>query len=106
MMLSWILLHSLRRIKAFPNFCISILFIFSLQIRGCQILDALRMHKQGFPEHIQYGEFRRRFSVLAPSEARVKPPVRDEKSAVDLILPHLELDGSTYRLGLSQVCLS
>lgn len=73
------------------------------QLRGCQILDALRLHKQGFPEHIQYSEFRRRFAVLAPAEARAQAPVLDERAAVEAILAHLDLDSSSYRLGLSQI---
>lgn len=76
------------------------------QLRGCQILDALRLHKQGFPEHIQYSEFRRRFAVLAPAEARAQAPVLDERAAVEAILAHLDLDSSSYRLGLSQVMYS
>lgn len=79
------------------------LFIVFLQLRGCQILDALRLHKQGFPEHLQYSEFRRRFAVLAPAEARAQAPVLDERAAVEAILAHLDLDSSSYRLGLSQV---
>lgn len=75
----------------------------SPQLRGCQILDALRLHKQGFPEHLQYSEFRRRFAVLAPAEARSQNPVLDERAAVEAILTHLDLDSSSYRLGLSQV---
>ncbi|XP_071540833.1 unconventional myosin-XVIIIa-like [Panulirus ornatus] len=73
------------------------------QLRGCQILDALRLHKQGFPEHLQYSEFRRRFAVLAPAEARAQAPVLDERAAVEAILAHLDLDSSSYRLGLSQI---
>lgn len=73
------------------------------QLRGCQILDALRLHKQGFPEHLQYSEFRRRFAVLAPTEARSQNPVLDERAAVEAILAHLDLDASSYRLGLSQI---
>nr|XP_045601371.1 unconventional myosin-XVIIIa-like isoform X13 [Procambarus clarkii] len=73
------------------------------QLRGCQILDALRLHKQGFPEHLQYSEFRRRFAVLAPADARAQAPVLDERAAVEAILAHLDLDSSSYRLGLSQI---
>lgn len=78
-------------------------YLASAQLRGCQILDALRLHKQGFPEHLQYSEFRRRFAVLAPAEARAQAPVLDERAAVEAILAHLDLDASSYRLGLSQV---
>ncbi|EMP37792.1 Myosin-XVIIIa [Chelonia mydas] len=36
------------------------------QIRGSRLLDALRMYRQGYPDHMVFSEFRRRFDVLAP----------------------------------------
>uniref|UniRef100_A0A4W3ITE7 Myosin XVIIIA n=1 Tax=Callorhinchus milii TaxID=7868 RepID=A0A4W3ITE7_CALMI len=36
------------------------------QIRGCKLLDALRIYRQGYPDHMVFSEFRRRFDVLAP----------------------------------------
>lgn len=33
----------------------------------------------GFPEHMPFGEFRRRFDILAASQFRNKGPVLDEK---------------------------
>ena len=33
----------------------------------------------GFPEHMPFGEFRRRFDILAPSQFRNTGPVLDEK---------------------------
>ncbi|KAJ7309093.1 hypothetical protein JRQ81_008411 [Phrynocephalus forsythii] len=36
------------------------------QIRGSRLLDALRMYRQGYPDHMVFAEFRRRFDVLAP----------------------------------------
>uniref|UniRef100_A0A8C9N2N3 Myosin XVIIIA n=1 Tax=Serinus canaria TaxID=9135 RepID=A0A8C9N2N3_SERCA len=36
------------------------------QLRGSRLLDALRMYRQGYPDHMVFAEFRRRFDVLAP----------------------------------------
>ncbi|CAL1265372.1 unnamed protein product [Larinioides sclopetarius] len=73
------------------------------QIRGFQVLDTVRVHKQGFPENLMYSEFRRRFEILAPVEHRVASPVYDERQAVEHLLEHIDIDKATYRLGLSQI---
>ncbi|XP_048583145.1 unconventional myosin-XVIIIa-like isoform X2 [Nematostella vectensis] len=74
------------------------------QLRSAEMLDAVRIHRQGFPEHMPFGEFRRRFDVLAPVQYRTSAgPVLDEKKGVELLLSHLELDQRSYRLGLSQI---
>uniref|UniRef100_A0A8C3AAB1 Myosin XVIIIA n=1 Tax=Cyclopterus lumpus TaxID=8103 RepID=A0A8C3AAB1_CYCLU len=36
------------------------------QLRGSKLLDALRIYRQGYPDHMVFSEFRRRFDVLAP----------------------------------------
>uniref|UniRef100_A0A4W3J6Y9 Myosin XVIIIB n=1 Tax=Callorhinchus milii TaxID=7868 RepID=A0A4W3J6Y9_CALMI len=36
------------------------------QLRGSQLLDALRLYRLGFPDHMSFSEFRRRFQVLSP----------------------------------------
>lgn len=36
------------------------------QLRGSRLLDAMRMYRQGYPDHLVFSEFRRRFDVLAP----------------------------------------
>ncbi|KAF2362555.1 Myosin head motor domain [Trinorchestia longiramus] len=71
------------------------------QLRGCQLVEALRLHKQGFPEHMSYQQFRRQFAVLAPSQLRAGP-LLDHRAATEAILQHLEMEPSSYRLGLSQ----
>ncbi|GCB65004.1 hypothetical protein scyTo_0000353 [Scyliorhinus torazame] len=37
------------------------------QLQGSQLMDALRLYRLGFPDHMLQGEFRRRFQVLAPA---------------------------------------
>uniref|UniRef100_A0AAY4CUU8 Myosin XVIIIAb n=1 Tax=Denticeps clupeoides TaxID=299321 RepID=A0AAY4CUU8_9TELE len=36
------------------------------QLRCCRLLDAMRIYRQGFPDHMGFSEFRRRFDVLTP----------------------------------------
>eukprot|EP00090_Calanus_glacialis_P009359 TRINITY_DN17730_c0_g1_i1.p1 TRINITY_DN17730_c0_g1~~TRINITY_DN17730_c0_g1_i1.p1 ORF type:complete len:2011 (+),score=520.24 TRINITY_DN17730_c0_g1_i1:123-6155(+) len=73
------------------------------QLRGAQILDAVRLHKIGFPESLGYGEFWRRFSLL--SENGFVPNTGEEKSAVEELLVSLDLDHTSYRLGNTQIFL-
>lgn len=73
------------------------------QLRGAQVLDAVRVRKQGFPENLQYLEFRRRYSLLASADCN--PECGDERAAVEALLRHLDLEASSYRLGLSQIFL-
>ncbi|KAJ8956259.1 hypothetical protein NQ318_014994, partial [Aromia moschata] len=72
------------------------------QIRGAQILDSVRLYKQGFPNFLPLGEFRRRFRLLA-GDYKVASPVLDERKAVEDMLLALDLELSSYRVGLSQV---
>ena len=57
----------------------------------------------GFPEHMLFSEFRRRFEILHVPQEGKSNAVLDDKHAVELLLRGLEIDKSTYRLGLSQV---
>ncbi|CAH1113986.1 unnamed protein product [Psylliodes chrysocephalus] len=72
------------------------------QIRGGQILDAVRLYKQGFPTSLPLGEFRRKFNLLA-TDYKSSSPVLDEKKAVEDMLIALDLEVSSYRIGLSQI---
>ncbi|XP_078680544.1 unconventional myosin-XVIIIa-like isoform X5 [Branchiostoma floridae x Branchiostoma belcheri] len=73
------------------------------QIRGMESLEAVRTYRQGYPEHMLFGEFRRRFEVLAPAGDRPNEPVLDERKAAEDLLSHLDLEKTSYRMGLSQV---
>ncbi|XP_031549200.1 unconventional myosin-XVIIIa-like [Actinia tenebrosa] len=73
------------------------------QLRAAEMLDAIRIHRQGFPEHMPFAEFRRRFDILAPAEHRNAGPFLDEKKGVEALIEHLDLDKRSYRLGLSQI---
>uniref|UniRef100_A0A8D8R4Z1 Unconventional myosin-XVIIIa n=1 Tax=Cacopsylla melanoneura TaxID=428564 RepID=A0A8D8R4Z1_9HEMI len=82
------------------------------QLRGAQLLAAARLHKQGYPRSMPLTEFRRRFQLLAlssdsstqPSTGGVDTSHRcDDKAAVEEILLSLDVDHSSYRVGLSQI---
>ncbi|CAM9777240.1 unnamed protein product [Lampetra fluviatilis] len=74
------------------------------QLRASRLMDALRLHRQGFPERVDCAELRRRFSVLAPHPSVPdEGVVTDEKKAVKDLLEQLELDRSSYQLGHTQV---
>jgi myosin-18 len=74
------------------------------QIRGAEIVDAVRLYRQGFPEHMKFAEFRRRFEILvAPTARLTSGPTVDEKLAAEQLLESLEVDSTSYRLGLSQL---
>uniref|UniRef100_A0A7N6B496 Myosin XVIIIAb n=1 Tax=Anabas testudineus TaxID=64144 RepID=A0A7N6B496_ANATE len=74
------------------------------QLRGSKLLDALRIYRQGYPDHMVFSEFCRRFDVLAPhltkKHGRI---VTDEKKAVEELLESLELEKSSYHMGLCRV---
>ncbi|XP_074969623.1 unconventional myosin-XVIIIa isoform X18 [Phalacrocorax aristotelis] len=76
------------------------------QLRGSRLLDTLRMYRQGYPDHMVFAEFRRRFDVLAPHLTKKHGRnyiVVDEKRAVEELLESLDLEKSSYHMGLSRV---
>ncbi|XP_025836793.1 unconventional myosin-XVIIIa isoform X2 [Agrilus planipennis] len=74
------------------------------QLRGGQLLESVRMCKQGFPQAMPLSEFRRRFQLLT-GELKPASPILDERKAVEDVLLTLDLDMSGYRVGLSQIFL-
>ncbi|XP_028396450.1 unconventional myosin-XVIIIa-like [Dendronephthya gigantea] len=75
------------------------------QLKRAQVLDSVRLHRQGYPEHMTFGEFQHRFSILAPPESRQTQPVLDEKKAAETLIGVLDVDESSYKIGLSQIFL-
>ncbi|XP_017268076.1 unconventional myosin-XVIIIa isoform X4 [Kryptolebias marmoratus] len=76
------------------------------QIRGSKVLDALRIYRQGYPDHMVFSEFRRRFDVLAPHLTKKHGRnyiVKDERRAVEELLESLDLEKSSYHMGLSRL---
>ncbi|XP_039742095.1 unconventional myosin-XVIIIa isoform X4 [Pteropus medius] len=76
------------------------------QLRGSRLLDAMRMYRQGYPDHLVFSEFRRRFDVLAPHLTKKHGRnyiVVDERRAVEELLESLDLEKSSWCMGLSRV---
>uniref|UniRef100_A0A4W5L0K2 Myosin XVIIIAa n=1 Tax=Hucho hucho TaxID=62062 RepID=A0A4W5L0K2_9TELE len=76
------------------------------QLRGSKLLDALRIYRQGYPDHMVFSEFRRRFDVLAPHLTKKLGHnyiVKDEKKAVEELLESLDLEKNSYHMGLSRL---
>ncbi|XP_077578194.1 myosin-XVIIIa isoform X2 [Stigmatopora nigra] len=76
------------------------------QLRGSKLLDALRIYRQGYPDHIVFSEFRRRFDVLVPHLTKkhgCHHVVTDEKRAVKEMLESMDLEKSSYHMGISRV---
>uniref|UniRef100_A0A5F9D4G0 Myosin XVIIIA n=1 Tax=Oryctolagus cuniculus TaxID=9986 RepID=A0A5F9D4G0_RABIT len=76
------------------------------QLRGSRLLDAMRMYRQGYPDHMVFSEFRRRFEVLAPHLTKKHGRnyiVVDERRAVEELLESLDLEKSSCCTGLSRV---
>ncbi|XP_052366993.1 unconventional myosin-XVIIIa-like [Oncorhynchus keta] len=76
------------------------------QLRGSKLLDALRIYRQGYPDHMVFSEFCRRFDVLAPHLTKKLGRnyiVKDEKKAVEELLESLDLEKNSYHMGLSRL---
>ncbi|XP_050353140.1 unconventional myosin-XVIIIa isoform X2 [Nymphalis io] len=77
------------------------------QFRGFQLLDSARLYKQGFPEHMPLSEFARRYRLLATSESEnaetQQTAALSDRQVVDDMLLALDLDVTSYRLGLTQI---
>ncbi|XP_012581691.1 PREDICTED: unconventional myosin-XVIIIa isoform X11 [Condylura cristata] len=76
------------------------------QLRGSRLLDAMRMYRQGYPDHMVFSEFRRRFDVLAPHLTKKHGRnyiVVDERRAVEELLESVDLEKSSCCMGLSRV---
>uniref|UniRef100_UPI00398F2618 unconventional myosin-XVIIIb-like isoform X2 n=1 Tax=Pristiophorus japonicus TaxID=55135 RepID=UPI00398F2618 len=76
------------------------------QLQGSQLLDALRLYRLGFPDHMVLGEFRRHFQTLAPTILKKYGAaflVTDEKKATEELLTLLDLEKHSFSLGQSQI---
>ncbi|XP_010769200.1 unconventional myosin-XVIIIa-like, partial [Notothenia coriiceps] len=59
-----------------------------------------------YPDHMVFSEFRRRFDVLAPHLTKKLGRnyiVKDERRAVEELLESLDLEKSSYHMGLSRL---
>lgn len=76
------------------------------------MLPAIRLYRQGYPDYMPLGEFVRRFNVLVAPDALpaslltgLNSSTASEKQAAEILLLHIDMERSSYRLGLSQVSL-
>ena len=72
-----------------------------------QLLSSLiySLSSTGYPDHMMYPAFRRRYtSLLQPEEKECLPG--NDKDAVEFIVSGLELERNSYKLGLSQVSMN
>ena len=73
------------------------------------MLPAIRLYRQGYPDYLPLGEFVRRFNVLVPPDALPASLLTglnnsaSEKQAAEILLLHIDLERTSYRVGLSQV---
>ncbi|XP_032898955.1 unconventional myosin-XVIIIb [Amblyraja radiata] len=76
------------------------------QLQGSQLLDALRLYRLGFPDHVVFGDFRRRFQALAPDIVKkygASFMAIDERKATEVLLGLLDLEKHSFTLGQSRI---
>ncbi|XP_023567613.1 unconventional myosin-XVIIIb [Octodon degus] len=79
-----------------------------VQLAGSHILEALRLHRTGYADHMGLTQFRRRFQVLDPvllKKLMSAPEGIDERKAVEELLETLDLEKTLVAVGHSQVFL-
>ncbi|XP_006249640.2 unconventional myosin-XVIIIb [Rattus norvegicus] len=79
-----------------------------VQLAGSHILEALRLHRAGYAEHMGLAQFRRRFQALDPALLKrldLTSEGLDERKAVEELLQTLDLEKKAVAVGHSQVFL-
>ncbi|CAD5230543.1 unnamed protein product [Bursaphelenchus okinawaensis] len=71
------------------------------QLRCNGVLEGIRICRQGFPNRVPFQEFRHRYEMLTPGV--IPRGFMDGKESVKKILDALEVDVTTYRIGMSKV---
>uniref|UniRef100_A0A3Q2QF55 Slow myosin heavy chain 1 n=1 Tax=Fundulus heteroclitus TaxID=8078 RepID=A0A3Q2QF55_FUNHE len=72
------------------------------QLRCNGVLEGIRICRKGFPNRIQYGDFKQRYRILNPS-AIPEGQFIDNKKAAEKLLGSLDIDHEQYRLGHTKV---
>uniref|UniRef100_H2Z1P7 Myosin motor domain-containing protein n=1 Tax=Ciona savignyi TaxID=51511 RepID=H2Z1P7_CIOSA len=70
------------------------------QLKCNGVLEGIRICRKGFPNRLQYPEFKQRYQILAA--AKVANLV-DSKKATETILLHIELDTALYKVGHTKI---
>ncbi|XP_004690910.1 PREDICTED: unconventional myosin-XVIIIb [Condylura cristata] len=79
-----------------------------VQLAGSHILEALRLHRTGYADHMGLAQFRRRFQALDPllmKKLALATERIDERKAVEELLQTLNLEKAAVAVGHSQVFL-
>uniref|UniRef100_A0A8D2CQS2 Myosin motor domain-containing protein n=1 Tax=Sciurus vulgaris TaxID=55149 RepID=A0A8D2CQS2_SCIVU len=77
-----------------------------VQLAGSHILEALRLHRTGYADHMGLAQFRRRFQALDPELLKKLTSTSegmDERKAVEQLLQTLDLEKKAVAVGHSQV---
>ncbi|XP_014672549.1 PREDICTED: myosin heavy chain, striated muscle-like [Priapulus caudatus] len=65
------------------------------------VLEGIRICRKGFPNRLVYGDFKQRYSILAPNAVPVG--FADSKDIASAILSALEWDPEQYKLGHTKI---
>ncbi|NIG58043.1 myosin-7-like [Pontoporia blainvillei] len=65
------------------------------------VLEGIRICRKGFPNRLQYPEFKQRYQVLNPSV--ISHGFVDNKKASELLLGGIDLDVNEYKIGHTKV---
>ncbi|KAG7270737.1 hypothetical protein CRUP_009817 [Coryphaenoides rupestris] len=68
------------------------------QLRCNGVLEGIRICRKGFPNRIQYGDFKQRYRILNPN-AIPEGQFIDNKKAAEKLLGSLDIDHEQYKLG-------
>lgn len=71
------------------------------QLRCNGVLEGIRICRQGFPNRIDFQEFRQRYEILTPNVVPVG--FMDARKAAEKMIIQLEIDEKLYRIGISKV---
>uniref|UniRef100_A0A8C2ZGU2 Myosin-7-like n=1 Tax=Cyclopterus lumpus TaxID=8103 RepID=A0A8C2ZGU2_CYCLU len=72
------------------------------QLRCNGVLEGIRICRKGFPNRIQYGDFKQRYRILNPN-AIPEGQFIDNKKGAEKLLGSLDIDHEQYRLGHTKV---
>ncbi|XP_062335314.1 myosin-7-like [Osmerus eperlanus] len=72
------------------------------QLRCNGVLEGIRICRKGFPNRIQYGDFKQRYRILNPNVIP-EGAFMDNKKAAEKLLGSLDIDHDQYRLGHTKV---
>ncbi|XP_034717471.1 myosin-6-like [Etheostoma cragini] len=72
------------------------------QLRCNGVLEGIRICRKGFPNRIQYGDFKQRYRILNPN-AIPEGQFIDNKKGAEKLLGSLDIDHDHYKLGHTKV---